>query len=103
MVFKDKNCLSNPTPRDQTKTKQKIKIKQHHRVHLVCSHRGTLSNDFNFYLRAMVLILDTTTGKDSIPPKWSGGKSWVVWAEGRGVEVGQKASVVPLLLKPSAA
>lgn len=84
--------------------KTKIKIKQHHRSVWFVARRGTLSKDFNFSLRAMVLILDTNndlyTGNDSIPPQRSGGKSWVVWIEGRGLGVGQKATVVPRLLKP---
>lgn len=50
----------------------------------------------------MVLISDTTTSNDSISPKQSGGKSWVVWTGGSrgGVQMGHKATEVPLLLKP---
>lgn len=68
----------------------KKQSKQHHGLHLVYSNRGTLSNEFDFCLSAMGLILDTSTGNDSTPPEGSGGKSWVVWTEGRKGGVGTR-------------
>lgn len=48
----------------------------------------------------MVLILDTPTVNDSVPPKWSGGGlGWCGQKEGGGV--GHKATVVSLRLSAS--